>query len=486
MGTLFSRFFKEPVAPAARVRVVLVGAGEVGFRIAKRLAQDGKEVVVVDLDPERLSEIQDAMDVQTVTGSGSSPSVLQEAGVEGAGYFLAVTDRDEINLGSCMFANALAPAAVKLARIRNPEYARYPGLLGSDGLNIRMMVNPDEEVVRTIDRLLSLPGALDYAQFADGRIRMVEYKVEQAPFVDRPLMRFRELVGDDGIMVACILRKDALIIPDGGEAIHSGDTVYFVYRAEAQRSLLRALGRTRGFFNTACIIGGGNIGMLLARLFEDKGVDVKLIERDAARCEELADILDGTLILHGDGTDKALLEEENVGKMDVVAAVTGDEETNILSCLLAKSLGVRDTVASVNKAAYLSLMELIGIDHSVSARVAAVNGFLNYIRRGRVVASASVGGEAAEVLEAQLPEGSPLLGKPVRALELPRNVLLLAVLRSSEPKTGVFIPDGGTVLAPLDHVILLGTRPAINKLEPLLAAVGPNLAAADSGISPSQ
>ncbi|HJA08577.1 MAG TPA: Trk system potassium transporter TrkA [Candidatus Mailhella merdigallinarum] len=486
MGTLFSRFFKEPVAPAARVRVVLVGAGEVGFRIAKRLAQDGKEVVVVDLDPERLSEIQDAMDVQTVTGSGSSPSVLQEAGVEGAGYFLAVTDRDEINLVSCMFANALAPAAVKLARIRNPEYARYPGLLGSDGLNIRMMVNPDEEVVRTIDRLLSLPGALDYAQFADGRIRMVEYKVEQAPFVDRPLMRFRELVGDDGIMVACILRKDALIIPDGGEAIHSGDTVYFVYRAEAQRSLLRALGRTRGFFNTACIIGGGNIGMLLARLFEDKGVDVKLIERDATRCEELADILDGTLVLHGDGTDKALLEEENVGKMDVVAAVTGDEETNILSCLLAKSLGVRDTVASVNKAAYLSLMELIGIDHSVSARVAAVNGFLNYIRRGRVVASASVGGEAAEVLEAQLPEGSPLLGKPVRALELPRNVLLLAVLRSSEPKTGVFIPDGGTVLAPLDHVILLGTRPAINKLEPLLAAVGPNLAAADSGISPSQ
>ena len=141
MGTLFSRFFKEPVAPAARVRVVLVGAGEVGFRIAKRLAQDGKEVVVVDLDPERLSEIQDAMDVQTVTGSGSSPSVLQEAGVEGAGYFLAVTDRDEINLVSCMFANALAPAAVKLARIRNPEYARYPGLLGSDGLNIRMMVN---------------------------------------------------------------------------------------------------------------------------------------------------------------------------------------------------------------------------------------------------------------------------------------------------------------------------------------------------------
>ncbi len=226
--------------------------------------------------------------------------------------------------------------------------------------------------------------------------------------------------------------------------------------------------------------------MLLARLFEDKGVDVKLIERDATRCEELADILDGTLVLHGDGTDKALLEEENVGKMDVVAAVTGDEETNILSCLLAKSLGVRDTVASVNKAAYLSLMELIGIDHSVSARVAAVNGFLNYIRRGRVVASASVGGEAAEVLEAQLPEGSPLLGKPVRALELPRNVLLLAVLRSSEPKTGVFIPDGGTVLAPLDHVILLGTRPAINKLEPLLAAVGPNLAAADSGISPSQ
>lgn len=477
---MFSRFFKDPV-PSSRAKAVLVGAGEVGFRIAKRLAEDGKEVVIIDLDPDRLREVQDAMDVQTVAGSGSSPSVLKDAGVAEADYFLAVTDRDEINLVSCMFANTLAPAAVKLARIRNPEYGHYPGLLGSDGLNIRMMVNPDEEVVRTIDRLLSLPGALDYAQFADGRIRMVEYKVEQAPFVEQPLMRFRELVGNAGIMVASILRKDRLIIPGGSEIIHAGDTIYFVYLAEAQRALLRALGRTRGFFNTACIIGGGNIGMLLARLFEDKGMDVKLIERDAARCEELADILESTLILHGDGTDKALLVEENVGRMDVVASVTGDEETNILSCLLAKSLGVRDTVASVNKAAYLSLMELIGIDHSVSARVAAVNSFLNYIRKGKVVASASVGGEAAEVLEAQLPEGSPLVGKPVRDLDLPRNALLLAVLRPTADKADVFIPDGNTVLAPFDRIILQGTRPAINKLEPLLAAVRPG--GSDAGAS---
>lgn len=464
-------FFKNAAAPAARAKVVLVGAGEVGFRIAKRLAQDGKEVVIIDLDPERLSEIKGGVDVQTVTGSGSSPSVLKEAGVESAQYFLAVTDKDEINLVSCMFANSLAPAAVKLARIRNPEYAQYPGLLGSEGLNIRMMVNPDEEVVHTIDRLLSLPGALDYAQFADGRLRMVEYKVEQAPFVGQPLTRFRQLVGNDGIMVASILRKDGLIIPGGSEAIQAGDTVYFAYLAGAQRALLRALGRTRGFFNTACIIGGGNIGMLLARLFEDKGLDVKLIERDAARCEELADILDGTLILHGDGTDKTLLMEENIGKMDVVAAVTGDEETNILSCLLAKSLGVRDTVASVNKAAYLSLMELIGIDHSVSARVAAVNSFLNYIRKGKVVASASVGGEAAEVIEAQLPGGSPLLGKPVRDLGLPRNALLLAVRRAGGEENEVFIPDGRTVLQAQDHIILLGTPAAINKLEPQLASV---------------
>lgn len=485
---MFANFFKSKSAEQPSSKVVLVGAGEVGFQLAHRLAQEGREVVVIDINHERLARLTGSADVQVIEGSGSSPSILKQAGVESASHFLAVTNNDEINLAACLFANALAPTAVKLARIRNIEYGQFPQALGSDGLGIRMMVNPDEEVVHTIGRLLSLPGALDYAQFAEGRLRMVAYKMDHADFVGKPLTRFRELVGDPGIMVSAILRNEVLIIPGGSDVIQPGDIVYFVYRDNAQAALLRALGRSRSVSKTACIIGGGNIGLLLAKFFEAKGMDVKLIERDADRCQVLADQLERTLILRGDGTDKNLLEEERIGSMDVVAAVTGDDETNILSCLLSKSLGVTNTVASVNKAAYLPLMELIGIEHSVSSRQAAVNSFLTYLRKGKVLASASVAGDAADVLEAQLADDSPLVGKPVRELSLPHNALLLAVLRHREPEKApdnvlpsqtqslapsveeedAFIPDGNTRLRALDHIVLLGSRAAIAKLEPLL------------------
>lgn len=458
-------FFHRSAEKKELGRVVILGAGEVGFHLALRLSQAQRQVVVIDINPQKLSHVTENMDVQVIQGSGSSPTVLKSAGVEEATVFMAVTDSDEINFMGCLFANILAPKAIKLARIRNPEYAEYPQVFGGSGTGIHMMINPEEEVVRTIDRLLSLPGALEYAEFAEGRIRMVSYKVDQAVFAGKALTQFRQLVKHEGIMVASILRNNCLLIPTGTDILQSTDTVSFVYAADAQRALLRALGRTRGFFSTACIIGGGNIGRLLAKRFEDKGLDVKLIERDPARCEALAEELESTLVLRGDATDKALLIEENIGRMDVVAAVTGDEETNILSCLLAKSLGVEGTAARVNKSAYLPLMELIGIDHSVSPRLAAVNSFLNFIRQGKVLASASVANDAAEVVEAVLPEASPFTNSEVRSLNLPKNTLLLAVQRGSD----VFIPNGLSTLQAQDHIILLATPESLPRLEPLLA-----------------
>ena len=454
---------KELIKPAGD-KVIIVGAGEVGLHLAKRLSVEGKSVVVIDIDSARLERVTQSVDVQTILGSGSSPSNLVLAGIANAKYFMAVTNDDEVNLVACLFANHLAPDATNLARINNHEYANYPDVLGSTNLNIQLMVHPEHEVVQSIDRLLSLPGAQDYAEFAGGRLRMVAYSIDDDILIGKKLTEFRTLAKNENLMVAAIIRDEKLIIPTGQDILQKHDLVYFAYRVDAQRALHRLLGRTGGFFSSVCIVGGGKIGVSLARLFEQKGIDVKLIERDQARCEELADILNDTLILHGDATEKSLLMEENVGKMDVIIAVTSDEETNILSCLLAKNLGARDSVARVNKSAYLPIVKHIGIDHSVSTRLAAVNGFLNYLRKGNVVATASVAGDTAEVLEACLAEKSPLLNIPIMEIQFPAKVILLAVMRDEK----VFIPNGRTVLQVDDHVIFLGAHKEIRGIDHLL------------------
>lgn len=445
-------------------KVVILGAGEVGMHLAKRLVQEGKNVVVIDMDKSRLERITQSVDVQTILGSGSSPKTLSLAGVEDSRYFLAVTNNDEVNLVACLFANALAPKAVKLARISNKEYEEYPNVLGGTSLNIQLMVHPESEVVRSINRLLSLPGSQDYAEFADGHLRMVAYEVANNDLVGKRLFEFKDVVKNENIMVAAIVRNNKLIIPNGQVVIQEKDLVYFAYVDLAQKDLLRALKKTRAFFHSVCIVGGGKIGYLLAQLFEKKGLDVKIIEKNQARCEELADLLDSTLILNGDATETTLLQEENVGKMDVIVAVTADEETNILACLLAKNLGARDSVARVNKSQYLPIVKHIGIDHSVSTRIAAVNGFLSYIRQGNVVAFASVASDAAEVMEVYLTEDCKLIHKPLMQLTIPRNVIVLAFMREGK----VFIPHGQSVFLPGDHLIFLGEQKSMRELDALV------------------
>ena len=294
---------------------------------------------------------------------------------------------------------------------------------------------------------------------------MVGMRAESGPLIGEPLKRFRAIVRDNGIMVGAIARSNKLIVPSGDDTIQQGDVVYFAYKPTSQRALLRALNRTRGNLDTACIVGGGNIGLRLARLLEGKGVDTKLIEINEERCQYLADELSGTLVLHGDGTDKALLQEEHIDAMDAFIAVTGDEESNILSCLLAKSLGVKDTVARVNKAAYLPLVEAIGIAHSVSPRLSAVNSILQYIRQGKVLSTVSVGGDAAEMLEALVSDDSALAGRRVQDLGFPKGMLLLGVIRASE----AFIPSGQTIIQPQDRIVIMGLREKISTIEKIVS-----------------
>lgn len=450
------------------MRIIIIGAGEVGYHIAQRLAVENKEVVVVDLDADSLRKLAEVSDVQTIRGSGSSPKILEDAGIAQADILLAVTDSDEINLIACFFANMLNPSMTKLARVRHEMYTSYKHLLGEDGAGITKIINPDEEVVNSVLRLMSVPGAVEINEFAEGKIRLIGmYLPDESPMVGVKLMQLRERIGADvGFVIAALVRDDELIIPSGLDSVQKGDIVYFVCDIRDQDEILSRIGIDSEPVREVMIIGGGNIGFKLAKALDNKYYHTRLLESRQKRCEFLSERLDRPIVLMGDSTDQEILREENIQDMDMVIAVTGDEETNILTCLLAKSLGAKRTVTRVNNFGYMPLIQPIGIDYVVCPRQAAINSLLHFIRRGRIISSVNIRGEAAEALEVVANEDSPIVGKAVMDINFPRGCLILCFQRGDE----VIIPRGNTVVKPGDRLIIISTRQNIPKVEKVLTA----------------
>jgi len=447
------------------LKFIIVGAGEVGFHIASRLSKEDKDVVVVDNNPENLRRIAENIDVQTIHGSGSSPTVLEEAGIKDTSIFLAVTNSDETNLVSCMFANILSPATTKLVRLRNEEYVNYIERYAKDLLRIKMVINPEVEVVKTIDRLMTIPGAVDIGEFADGRVKLIGIRVdEDCPVKGIKLFEFKTKFCVDGILVAAIVREESLIIPSGSDQIIPGDIVYFVAEEKRLPDALKCFGKHMQPIRRVLIVGGGNVGFRLASLLEERSVHTKLIEKDRDRCNFLAEHLNNVIILQGDGSDQELLQEENIQDMDVVITLTGDEETNILTSLLAKRMGAMKTVTRINKLSYFPIMDAIGIEHVVSPRLSAINTILQHIRRGKILSAISIKGEEAEVLEAVALETSDIVGAPLKKIRFPKGVLVVAILRDKE----VIIPTGDSVIHPNDHFIIFSTRESITEVEKAL------------------
>ena len=446
------------------MRIVIVGAGEVGFHIAERLAFENKEVVVVDKSPEALRRVSEHLDVQTVEGSGSSPGVLERAGLKESDILLAVTDSDEANLIVCFFARSIAPKALKVARIRNEEYSAY---LGRDGLlDISLVINPDVEVVNSILRIVNAPGAVEVNEFADGRISMVGKRLPaESILCGISLAQLPEVTDGVRVIVAAVLREERLIIPRGTDSLNCGDLVYFVCETKDLNRVLPIFGSQAGLIRDVMIVGGGKIGLRLAQELERRNVGVKLVEKSLTRSQDLAATLNRAIVLHGDGTDHEILTQENVGAMDMVIALTGDEETNVLASLLARRLGSKRAMVRVNKLAYIRLVQAMGIENIVSPRLSAIHSILRHIRSGRIISTASIKGEDAEVLEAMALEGSDIVGRPLKNVKFPREALLLTIVRAGE----VVIPHGETVIRPQDRVIVLSSRQALPKVERVLA-----------------
>ncbi|MCF8067718.1 MAG: Trk system potassium transporter TrkA [Desulfobacterales bacterium] len=448
------------------MKIIIVGAGEVGFHIASRLALENKDVVVIDTNESALKRVSDNLDVQVLNGSGSSPVILDEAGIKSAEVLLAVTDSDETNLVACLVSNLISPSTKKLARLRHADFDKYHDTFRENAPFIDTVINPEIEVVKTIDRLMSVPGAVDISEFADGRVKFIGIRLDKdAKVAGVRLSKLSSRAGKTAPLIAALVRKEELIIPDGDDKLLPGDTVYFISEESKLLETLEFFDKFIEPVKRVMIIGGGRIGFRLAELLEKKSVYAKIIEKNKDCCSKLAGRLNKAVVLCGDGSDQELLLEENIRDMDVVVTMTGDEETNILASLLAKQLGARKTITKISKFSYFPLMTTIGIEQVVSPRLSAINSILQHIRKGKVLSAASIKGEQAEVLEAVALETSDIVGKPLKDIPFPKGVLVIGILRNED----VIIPTGSSVIKPEDRIIIFARRQAIPKIEKILA-----------------
>lgn len=447
------------------MKIIIVGAGEVGFHIASRLSLENKDVVLIEKDPGALRRVSENLDVQTVEGCGSSPAILQQAGIKEADILLAVTNSDETNLVASLFANILSPTTIKLARIRGEDYLMYQEALSQEPYSIDMVINPEAEAVKTIKRLLQVPGAIDVGEFADGRIKVIGVRLDaDCPVNGTKLVDLKKKTGNKKILVTGIVRDEKLIIPSGDDKLLEGDLIYFISEEKDLKGALKIFGKRAEPLNRVLLVGGGNLGLKLAAALEELSIHTKLIERDPDRCRELAELLDKVIVLQGDGSDQGLLQEENIQDMDVVITLTGDEETNILTSLLAKRMGAQKTVTRISRFSYFPLVSAIGLEHIISPRRAAINTMLQYVRRGQVLSAMALKGEEAEVLEAVALETSDVVGKPLQDVPFPKGALVVAIIRGDE----VIIPTGDSVIQPHDRIIIFSTRQGIPRVEKAL------------------
>ena len=454
------------------MKIIILGAGQVGRTAAYHLSrEEANDVTIVDSDDAVLRDLQDRLDVRTVSGNAASPAVLEAAGCADANLLVALTNSDEVNMVACHVAWTLFKTPTKVARIRGAAYAGRPALFSeSSGFAVDVWISPEQLVTEYVEQLIQHPGALQVVDFADGRVRLVGVRaVEGGLLVGQPLSNLRQHIPDVEARVAAIYRKGRSIKPDGATAIEPGDEVFFLAAREDIRRVMNELRKLEAPINRIVIAGGGNIGIRLAQTLEAH-IHVKLIERDARRARHASEVLRNTIVLHGDAADEELLLEENVDGADAFVAVTNAEEANILSAMLAKRIGCRKVMALINKPSYAELMESDRIDIAISPQTITIGSLLAHVRRGDVAKVHSLRRGAAEAIEAVAhgdSETSRVVGRTVDAVKLPVGTTIGAIVRGDE----VLMAHHDTVIAEGDHVILFLTdRRHVEAVEKLFQA----------------
>ncbi len=452
------------------MKVIICGAGQVGEQIARHLSFEKNDITVIDNNSELIGHLSNTLDISGVTGCASHPDILEEAGARDCDMIIATTKSDEVNMVVCQVSHSVFSIPRKIARIRSQSYLEinYSDLYRAEHLPIDVIISPEREVAEAAISRLETPSAFEIETFLNGRAQLIGISLNtNCPVINTPLRQLSELFSNLNAIVLGVRRNSKLFVPKPEDQLFSGDQVYVFSTIEDRQRTLEIFGKDMKRGNRLIIVGGGNVGLNVAKTLEQTNSDkfhCKLIEKNRVQAENVADSLERTVILNGDGLDLSLLEEANIGQVDAILAVTDDDKTNLLTCTRAKSSGCPLAICLVNDSSLNSLLEPMGIDAYINPRATTVSSILRHIRHGRIRAVYSVGNAEAELIEAQVLGTSPLAGKALKEINWPKEVLVGAVMKKEE----IIIPKSDTVFSEGDIIILFYRTKDIEQVEKLL------------------
>jgi trk system potassium uptake protein TrkA len=435
------------------MKIIILGAGQVGSSVLASLASEQNDIVMVDTQPAVLKDLQDRFDIGTVQGNAAHPPVLARAGAADADMLIAVTSDDETNMLACQIADILFKIPRKIARVRAIEYFAYAGMFSPETIPIDVVISPEQIITQFIERLLEYPGATQVLDFADGRVRLVSLRAHAGgPLVDREIRALHQHMPNVHARITALFRKGQPIVPNGSTVIRDGDEVFFVASPAEIKDVMRELGEREKPYRRLIFAGGGHIGKRVAQTLETR-YQVKILEKDRKRARKIAGDLANTVVLAGDATNKELLVSENIENTDVFCAITNHDEANILSGMLAKRLGARRVITLINKSAYAEIIDNTSIDLVISPQQATIGALLRYVRRGDIAQVHSLRHGACEAIEA-VAHGkagqSKVVGLPIDKIRIPQGLVMGALVRGEE----VLQIHHDTVIEEGDHVIM--------------------------------
>jgi trk system potassium uptake protein TrkA len=448
------------------MKIIICGAGRVGSGIAERLSQEDNDVSVIDTSASLIHGIRDTLDVRAYVGHGAHPDVLEQAGAAEADMIIAVTLFDEVNMVACQVAHSLFNVPTKIARIRAQNYmaSHYADLFAREHMPIDVIISPEVEVGRMVLRRIALPGATDAVRFANDAVAMVAIEcLEDCPVVNTPLEQLTELFPDLTATVVGVVRNDDLFVPHSTDQLNTGDLAYVICDRDHVRRTLGLFGHEEPDAVRIVIAGGGNIGYYVANAIEERqpSIKMKIIEHDRGRAVAIADRLRRAVVLHGSSLDQQILLEADIKDADLMVALTNDDQVNILSSVMAKRLGCHSNLVLINNPNYQDFTKTIGIDAHIDPRAVTISRILQHVRRGRIRAVYSVEKGRAEIIEAEAMDTSPLVGKPLRELDLPPGVRVGAIYRDKQ----VLQPDGSTKIKARDRVVMFAMAGNVRNVE---------------------
>jgi len=430
--------------------VIIVGGGGVSYELARNLSEKEHDVVVIEKNAEKAKRFKEALDVMVIESDGANAVVLEQAGIKKTDMLVAVTQSDEVNIIACMVAKQYG-VPITVCRVRNPEYVGDSSVLTPQQLGIDVVINPEKVAALEISKMLHFPDASEIEYFNHGKVMMVGITIEkEADITGVPL---RDLpINPEAIIVGIKDAEGGFIVPGGNDIVHPGNKIYLLGKSKALKDISSLLHHEHKRINQVMIMGGGIIGVQLAHLLENskQRFDIKIIEKDVERCEELCRDLNRTLVLEGDATEIAMLEEEETDLADAVVAVTGDDRSNIVVALLARQFGVSKIICEVMRPQYVPVYSTLGIDSVINPRILAASQIIRLTRKENAVAYSLLQDENAEVEEIILPENAKVAHKKIVNAHLPRGILIGSIVRGDE----VIVPRGETMLLPGDHLVI--------------------------------